>query len=146
MQWVQDGAPGVGPRVVTGLQLSITAPNHPAKTAGRVRVHSGACWRHPLVLAWDPSTGAGAGALLGHGCRPVMRTGTLAAWGWLQGPQVHTPHVPWGQGQGLWAVSQSRGARGGLWRLSARQVRAHSLQAHGGDPGRGVKAALAADV
>lgn len=109
-------------------------------------MHSGACWGHPLVLAWDPSIGAGAGALLGHGCRPVMCTGTLAAWGWLQGPQVHPPPVPWGQGQGLWAVSQSRGARGGLWGSVCETSQSPLAPGTRGDPGRGVKAALAADV
>lgn len=38
MQWVQDGSPGVDPRLVTGLQLSSTVPSHHAGTARKDRV------------------------------------------------------------------------------------------------------------
>lgn len=73
MQQVQDGAPGAGPGLVAGLQLSSTAPNHCARTAERVGVQGrGAtpCTRGhaedtPPVLTWEEAQGLDQGRCWG---------------------------------------------------------------------------------
>lgn len=83
MQQVQDESPGLGPGLVTGLQLSSMTPATALELQeGLGCWDGGQHWGHPLVLTGESSTGAGPGTLLGHGCHSTMGTGRAAVWGW----------------------------------------------------------------